>query len=63
MVEELWLIYDARAWGDRDRATVLSTAESEAEARKERDEDWPDAAIFGYDCLDGENLVNPRGPY
>ena len=60
---ELWLIYDARAWGgDTDRATVFSTCETQAEAQKERDEDWPDAVVYGYD-IQGDQLVNQKGPF
>jgi hypothetical protein len=63
MVAELWLIYDARAWsGDTDSAAVFSTADTQVEAEKERDEDWPDAVIYGYDCA-GDRLVNQRGPF
>jgi len=54
-----YLIYDARYHTDPDRAIVLSTAGKLKEAKKERDEDFPDGVIVEafYKKVNGENVI------
>ena len=63
--EKAWLILDARAWEDPDRASVYCAYSSHKEegyegdtlesVKKERDEEWPDGVVFEYDELKGED--------
>ncbi len=66
MKAKVFVLYDGRAkGGDTDRASALSSASSEAEARREGAEEWKgyDACWFEYDLVtkDGvDEAINER---
>jgi hypothetical protein len=65
---KVWLILDARAWEDPDAAAVYCAYSSHDEkledAKKDRDEEWPDGVIYEYDEHLGEDgvkyMINQR---
>jgi hypothetical protein len=53
-----WILYDARAHGgNTEEAQVHCTASSLKEAKRDKREMFPDAAIYEYD-VQGDELVN-----
>ena len=50
---KVWVIYDARAWEDTDRASVYEAfserhGDTLEGVKATRDEDWPDGVIYEY---------------
>jgi len=52
-MSRLYILYDRRAEYDIDAALVLCTANSLAEAIKDKEEMFPDAIIYSYDISQG----------
>ena len=53
MTRKQWVLYDERANYDEDEATVLSSADSLEEARRDKRELFPSAVIFEYVVKNG----------
>lgn len=59
--KKLFIIYDARATYDVDKATCLCTADTLKEA-KEDCEDYGESCVFEYD-VDGKYIINGEMVY
>lgn len=51
--KKVWVIYDARAWENTDRAVVYEAfyeghGDTLEGVKKTRDEDWPDGVVYEY---------------
>ena len=59
MSEKMWIIYDERAYHNKDDACVMSAISDEEytleDVIKERDEDFPNCPIFEYDVKPNDN--------